>query len=108
MMAYKEIVATLGMYEKGGQRKYITRKVGTLLETDKGMRIKLDAIFNPAGCRIDEDGSIWLAVFDPKPREEAVNSSRDQLARQQPKHTQQFSDMPRPNIDNFDDDLPIF
>jgi len=99
-MAYRDIVATIGTYEKDGQKKYITRKVGTLLETDKGLRIKLDACFNPAGCKIDAEGSIWLAAFDPKPRQEAVDQ-----ARQQPAHTQKN----QANIPPFfDDAMPDF
>lgn len=66
MANVKDIVATVGTYEKEGQTKYITRNVGRLVETSKGLRVKLDATFNPAGCKSDADGSIWLAVFDQK------------------------------------------
>ncbi len=75
-MAYRDLVATIGKYEKDGQTKYVSRKVGTLLETDKGTRVKLDASFNPAGCLKSDDGGVWLAVFDPKPREQAVNNAQ--------------------------------
>lgn len=68
-MSYKDIVATVGVNEYEGKKKYITRKVGVLLETDKGLRIKLDASFNPAGCKFGSDGAVWLACFDPKPQE---------------------------------------
>jgi single-strand DNA-binding protein len=85
-MAYKDLVATIGTYEKDGQTKYVTRKVGTLLETDKGIRVKLDACFSPAGCRVDADGSVWLAAFDPKPREQLATPA---AARSQPKHSAQ-------------------
>lgn len=36
---------------------------GSILDTDKGFRLKLDTI--PIGC------SGWFALFDPKPREAA-------------------------------------
>lgn len=66
MANVKDIIATTGTYEKDGQTKYITRNVGRLIETSKGLRIKLDASFNPAGCKAEADGSIWLACFDQK------------------------------------------
>jgi hypothetical protein len=38
--------------------------VGSIIETTKG-RLKLKASFNRAGCKRDEDGMIWLALFEP-------------------------------------------
>lgn len=61
-----DVVATLGTYEKNGQKKYVTRNVGSVIETSKGPRLKLDATFNPAGCIKSEDGGVWLALFEPK------------------------------------------
>lgn len=61
-----DVVATLGTYEKDGQTKYVTRNVGMVIDTSKGPRLKLEASFNPAGCRTDEDGKIWLALFEPR------------------------------------------
>lgn len=61
-----DVVATVGKYEKNGETKYISRKVGAVIQTDKGFRMKMDAFFNPAGCKVDEDGSIWLALFEPR------------------------------------------
>ncbi len=75
-MAYRDLVATIGKYEKDGQTKYVSRKVGTLIETDKGLKVKLDASFSPAGCLKGDDGGVWLAAFDPKPREQAVNNAQ--------------------------------
>lgn len=109
MSNYRDLVATIGRYEKDGQTKYVTRKVGTLLETDKGTRIKLDASFNPAGCIKGEDGGVWLAAFDPKPREQTQQPSRNGIIpeRQQPAHSGagEFidfdSDIPFAGIDKF-------
>ena len=79
MSNYKDIVCTIGTYlDKSGTKKYVTRKVGTLLETDKGMKVKLDASFNPAGCLKSDDGSVWLSCFDPKPRDQARQAPRAQ------------------------------
>ena len=61
-----DVVATIGTYEKEGQTKYLTRNVGRVIETKNGLRLKMDASFNPAGCKQDDDGSIWLALFEPK------------------------------------------
>ena len=72
----KDIVATIGTYEKDGVKKYITRNVGMLLETEKGFSIKLDASFNPAGCVRKEDGSVWLACFDQKEKDAPKQPTR--------------------------------
>ena len=62
MSNYRDIVCTIGTYlDKSGAKKYVTRKVGTLLETDKGMKVKLDASFNPAGCLKSEDGAVSVS-----------------------------------------------
>ncbi|MFT0679520.1 hypothetical protein [Pseudomonas aeruginosa] len=45
-----DVVASVGQYEKDGQVKYLNRKVGVIVSTQKGYRLKLDACFNPAGC----------------------------------------------------------
>ena len=90
MSNYKDLVASIGRYEKDGKVKYVNRKVGTLLETQNGTKIKLDASFNPAGCLKDEQGSVWLSCFDPKPRDQARQAPRAQ------------SNTPPPS-DDFDD-----
>lgn len=64
-----DVVATVGRYEKDGQTKYITRNVGSVIQTQKGFRLAMDASFNPAGCKVEEDGKVWLALFEPKPRD---------------------------------------
>lgn len=61
-----DVVATIGTYEKDGEKKYVTRNVGAIIETAKGPRLKLDSCFNPAGCQRSEDGGVWLALFEPK------------------------------------------
>lgn len=89
-----DVVATVGQYEKDGQTKYLTRKVGVVVNTQKGFRLKLDATFNPAGCPRGDDGGVWLALFEPK---------EDQQKQQQaPQRGQQAA--PR---DSIDDDIPF-
>ena len=64
-----DVVATVGKYEKDGQTKYLTKNVGRILETKDGhKKLLLDSSFNPAGCERGEDGKVWLALFEPKPK----------------------------------------
>lgn len=96
-----DVVATVGQYEKDGQTKYISRKVGAVIQTDKGFRLKMDAFFNPAGCRIEADGSIWLAFFEPRETQPQAWQQTPRNA-SAPQPAQQAA--PR---DNFDDDIPF-
>lgn len=93
-----DVVATVGKYEKNGETKYISRKVGAVIQTDKGFRMKMDAFFNPAGCKVDEDGSIWLALFEP--RDDQQQGQPQQQQRQQPARQ---SAQPDP----YDQDVPF-
>jgi single-strand DNA-binding protein len=68
---------------KDGEKKFINRNVGSIIETQHGQRLKLDACFNPAGCPRDEDGGVWMALFDPKPRD-----SQQQGQQQRPQQNQ--------------------
>ena len=72
-----DVVATTGTYEKDGKKKYISRNVGSIIETRHGIRQKMEASFNPAGCPRDEDGYVWLALFEP-----SDNSQRQQNPQQ--------------------------
>ncbi len=76
-----DVVATLGTYERDGEKKYISRNVGSVIQTQKGFRLALEATFNPAGCRVEEDGKVWLALFEPTPRGE--NNGQGQMNRNQ-------------------------
>lgn len=90
----QDIVATIGTYQKDGETKYVTRKVGSLVDTKHGPRIKLDASFNPAGCLRSDDGGVWLALFEQREREE------------RPKNPSRAS-APPPSTDIPDDDIPF-
>lgn len=94
-----DVVATVGKYEKNGETKYISRKVGSVIQTDKGFRMKMDAFFNPAGCKVDEDGSIWLALFEP--REDQQQGQPQQQRQGQPQRSQQAAPPA------YDDDVPF-
>lgn len=93
-----DVVATVGKYEKNGETKYISRKVGAVIQTDKGFRMKMDAFFNPAGCKVDEDGSIWLALFEP--RDDQQQGQPQQQRQGQPQRSQQAA--PPDDFDNQD------
>ncbi|HHX0886511.1 TPA: hypothetical protein ACU6E5_004296 [Pseudomonas aeruginosa] len=81
MSAKYDVVATVGQYEKDGQVKYLNRKVGVIVSTQKGYRLKLDACFNPAGCpQRSDDGAGWLALFEPKEKEQQQSAPRQAQA----------------------------
>lgn len=104
MSTAKDIVATIGTYtDRHGQTKYVSRKVGSLLETSKGPRIKLDASFNPAGCKRDEDGGVWLAIFDQRPRD----GDRQDAPRSEPRPSGGTGPVEHA-VDDFDTDLIPF
>ena len=98
-----DVVATVGKYEKNGETKYISRKVGAVIQTDKGFRMKMDAFFNPAGCKVDEDGSIWLALFEP--REDQQQPHPQAQAARQPAPRQQARQAAP--VDDFEDSIPF-
>ncbi|MGU1462896.1 hypothetical protein ACSEVU_25990 [Pseudomonas aeruginosa] len=90
-----DVVATVGQYEKDGQVKYLSRKVGVIVSTQKGYRLKLDACFNPAGCQQrSDDGGVWLALFEPKEKEQQQRQQQSQQAA-------------APVSNDFDDDIPF-
>lgn len=61
-----DVVATVGTYMKGEERKYLTKNVGEVIDTKHGLALKMDATFNPAGCTKTDDGKIWLKLFEPR------------------------------------------
>jgi hypothetical protein len=54
-----DIMAPIGKYLKDGEEKTSWLKCGALLETDKGFRIKMDAL--PVVI-----GEGWFQVFEPR------------------------------------------
>lgn len=87
-----DVVATVGQYEKDGQTKYLTRKVGVVVNTQKGFRLKLDATFNPAGCPRGDDGGVWLALFEPK--DDQQRPAQQPSQRRQPEPQDDDQDLP--------------
>ena len=70
-----DVVATVGTYEKDGKTKYLSQNVGQVFETKNGPKLKLAAWFNPAACKRDDDGMVWLALFEPKAKDDAPRAS---------------------------------
>lgn len=94
-----DVVATTGTYVKDGVTKYLSKNVGEVIETKNGLAIKMDATFNPAGCKITEDGKIWLKLFEPREQVEKMQNSLGAAPR----------NAPAPADDGFtDDELPPF
>lgn len=61
-----DLVATTGSYEKDGQTKYINKNVGRVMEWEGKQYIVMDPSFNPAGCLRQKDGSVRIAMFEPR------------------------------------------
>lgn len=62
-----DVVATIGTYEKDGQKKYLTDNVGRIITTKDGHpKLLLKKTFNPAALQASEDGMVWLALFEPR------------------------------------------
>jgi DNA-binding cell septation regulator SpoVG len=68
-----------GKYVKDGEEKTRWMKVGIALETDKGMRIKLDAIPVVSG-----DNGLWLSVFEKDNRQQGFREKPAQKPVQEP------------------------
>jgi len=62
-----KIMAATGKYIKEGAEKTSWTKCGVLMETDKGFRIKLDAV--PLG------GDGWFAVFEEDNQHQSQGSA---------------------------------
>lgn len=69
-----DLMAPNGQYIKDGEEKTRWLKCGILLETDKGMRAKLEVL--PVGI---PEGGLWLSVFEKdndQPRQEKPSTSQ--------------------------------
>lgn len=96
-----DVVATTGFYMAGSEKKYISRNVGAVIETQHGLAITLDASFNPAGCPISEDGKVWLKLFEPRPKDQ------NQAQNSRPQQGGQPAQQPQDGFGDFDQDSDI-
>ncbi len=97
-----DVVCTTGFYMKDGAKKYLNKNVGSVIETEHGLSIKLDATFNPAALQRTDDGMVWLKLFELK-----ENRALD-AAQQAYKHgIGQPANNPPQGFDSFDDDIPF-
>lgn len=94
MAKIQDIVAATGEYtNREGVVKKLHHRVGKLITKDDGqVSIKLSAWFNPSALKQDDQGEVWLNVYDQKPREGAG-------------HAQAVSSSAKTIPDNFDDDI---
>jgi len=77
-----DVCAPIGKYMKEGEEKTRWARCGVIMQTDKGMRIKLDTI--PVG---GDGQGLWLSVFEkdqpqhsgsgPKPATNAPQGGKD-------------------------------
>jgi hypothetical protein len=91
-----DVVATTGFYMKDGVKKYINKNVGSVIETEHGLSIKLDASFNPSALQRTDDGMVWLKLFEPKENRapDAAQQAYNKGMQQQPQGFNQFDDGP--------------
>ena len=76
-MAHKigDICFPAGKYIKDGEEKTRWMKVGIALQTDKGIRLKLDAI--PA---VYSENGLWLSVFEERDEKGSGQGFREKPA----------------------------
>jgi hypothetical protein len=70
-----DVMYPSGKFIKDGEEMTRWLKVGILLETDRGMRIKLDAIPVVTG-----DSGLWMSVFEPRDQPRANPAPAAQAA----------------------------
>ena len=65
-----DVMCPIGKYIRDGEEKTQWLKCGVLLETDNGMRLKLDAMpVNP--------GEGWFSIFEPREQAPQQQGFRD-------------------------------
>ena len=74
-----DIMAPNGKYVKEGEEKTRWLKCGILLETDNGLRLKLECI--PIGVGAD---GLWLSVFEKDNRQQGFREKPAQKPVQEP------------------------
>jgi hypothetical protein len=72
MKTYKDVIVVTGTYTaKDGTEKKQYANVGfAIVDNEKGISIKLDKHFNPAGI----SGDCWLSLYDRKDKQQTQNN----------------------------------
>lgn len=103
-----DVVATIGKYEKDGQTKFVNRNVGAIIQTDKGFRLALDATFNPAGCDKDNNGRVWLALFEPRGDQPQQQANQQQAPQNRPQQNKPSLPLAPSDYPDYDpDEIPF-
>ena len=101
-----DVVCTIGNYQdqNTGQTKYINRNVGSIIQTKEGYhKLVIDAHFNPAGLNKDDNGRVWLNLFEPKD-----NQQEPSRPSSKPNSNYAQAKVGKPSHDEFqDDELPF-
>ncbi len=93
-----EVCAKTGTYtDSQGQEKNRWQKCGIVLQGDKGLSLKLEAV--PVG-----EWNGWFSLFEPKPRDDEQPRQQRQAApaRQSPQRS-----APAADFSDMDDDIPF-
>ena len=83
-----KVMSVVGENKQTG--KPIWRQFGIVVESTKGLRLKLEAV--PIGTSPTDGGGVWFAFFEP-------DTEAQRAPAPQPK--------PMPTASDFDDDLPF-
>jgi hypothetical protein len=92
MKQYKDVVVVTGTYtaKDNTQKKQYTNVGFAIIDDEKGISIKLDKHFNPAGI----SGDCWLSLYDRKDKQHKVESENNSLPEVNPNTGEVMDDIP--------------
>ncbi|MCF0055551.1 hypothetical protein [Dyadobacter sp. CY356] len=95
-----DLVIKTGTYTKNGEEKARYKNIGIVNQTDKGMYILLDRMFNPAGVPNPENKDmLMVSMFEPKENQSDNGAAYSQARKGDPQS---------PSFGNeFDDSAPF-
>lgn len=103
-----DAVVTIGTYNLNGETKYVSRNIGSVIETKNGLALVMDASFNPAGAQRTEDGKVWVKLFEPREDVDTPAPPPPPAARRAaPARQSRTRSSAAPAADFPDDDIPF-
>lgn len=105
-MKIKDIVATVGEYQKGDEVKKMYRNVGELHQKPDGSQfILLDKIFNPGALAMPGKDKILLNLYEPRDKTDQ-HAPQQQKTEHSDSRTQTSQSKPTRHED-LNDDIPF-
>ncbi len=107
-----DLSAVVGTYtDKNGEVKNLNKTFGKMWQNEKGQyKIVIDSWFNPAACKKNDDGSVWVNVYEQKQKSSQMAQDGDNY--QEPLYKPKF-DHPGSALNSgamggvLNDDLPF-